>query len=136
MKRTVEKDPRKLLELGKRLAEAKLTLSAADYDSFKYNEPELRHEARPEEVTRAKDQRLIWIASMPVLWDYVDRLPQGWAALRELSKLREAALRGLFARGAIGPTSTRDTVDNFRTAQTARGVAPRHRGDWERGART
>jgi hypothetical protein len=115
MKRSKEKDPKVLIALGARLAEAKRTLSAADYEAFKYNEPELRHEAYPEEVTVDKAERLRRLASMPVIHDNLDKLPRtGWAALRELSKLNEMALRCLFARGAIGPHSTREDIDRLR----------------------
>jgi hypothetical protein len=129
MKRPKEKDPKVLIALGERLIKAKRELSAADYEAFKYNEPELRHEARPEEVTVDKAEQLARLASMPAVRDNIDKLPRtGWAALRELSKLNETALRCLFARGAIGPHSTREDIDRLRTAQTSRNVAPRHPG--------
>ena len=127
MKTAREKDPRKLLALAARLAEAKRALSAADYEAFKSNEPELRHEARPSEVTHDQAERLIRLWSMRVIRDNPNKLPRtGWGTLRELSKLSEDALRALFARGAIGPRSTREDIDRLRTAQTSRNVASRH----------
>jgi hypothetical protein len=135
MKRATEKDPRKLVALGTRLAEAKWTLSPADYEAFKYREPELRHEAKPWKVTEDKAERLIRLAAMPAIRDNIDKLPRtAWAALRELSKLTEPALRCLFARGAIGPHSTRENIDALRSAQASRNVAPRHPGDWGPGS--
>jgi hypothetical protein len=71
------------------------------------------------------------LASMPVILDNLDRLPRtGWGTLRELSKLSEDALRCLFARGAIGPGTTREAIDRLRSAQKSKNVAPRHVGDW------
>jgi hypothetical protein len=129
MKRPREKDPRKLMALAARLAEAKRTLSAVDFEAFKHAEPELRHEARPEEVTVDKAERLIRLFSMPVILDNLDKLPRtGWATLRELSKLSEATLRALFACNAIGPWSYRENINQLRAAQTSKTVAPRHPG--------
>jgi hypothetical protein len=108
-------------------------LSPAEYEAFKYNEPELRHEAeaRSGEVTKDKAERLIRLALMPVLWNDIDRLPQtGWGTLRELSKLNEDALRCLFPHGSIGPYSTRENIDALRSAQKSKNVAPRHPEDW------
>jgi|HubBroStandDraft_6_1064221.scaffolds.fasta_scaffold819789_2 hypothetical protein len=100
MKRVVEKDPRKLLELGKRLAEAKRSLSPVAYTALVYAEPELRHEFHPEKPTADKEQRLRRLAAMRVLWDFINQLPRaGWSALRELSKLNEQTLRCMFERG-------------------------------------
>jgi hypothetical protein len=130
MKRIVERNPVKLLELGARLAKAKRELSPAECEAFKYREPELRHEARPEEVNEDKAERLVRLAAMPAIRDNIDKLPRtGWATLRELPKLGEATLRCLFARGAIGPHTTRENIDALRSAQASRNVAPRH-GDW------
>ena len=76
MKRPKEKNPRALVALGERLIEAKRALSAADYAAFVFNERELRHEARPWEVTRDKEQRLRRLASLPVIHDNLDKLPR------------------------------------------------------------
>jgi hypothetical protein len=136
MMRASEKDPRKLLELGARLAEAERTLSPDGFDAFMGQEQELWHETKPGQLLRDKARRLIQLASMPVLWEFSDRLPRtGWGTLRELPKLG-AALRCLLERGAITPATTREDVDRLRSAQKQGNVAPRHRGDWERGART
>jgi hypothetical protein len=130
-RRIVEKDPCALMALGLRLKTAKETLPAAEYDAFRRAEPELYHEARPEDLVEDKDERLIKLASMQVCWDYIDRLPStGWATLRELSKLSEPVLRELFRRGAITSRTTRENIDCFRSVQKIRaggqGVADRH----------
>jgi hypothetical protein len=134
MKRPREKDPRKLIELGARLAEAKRTLPAIEYDAFKRREPELRHEAKPGQLTRDKDGRLIRIASIPALRENIGSLPWvGWGGLRELSKLGESTLRCLLERGTINRRSTRADIDDLRSAQKRGHVAERHRGDNLRG---
>jgi hypothetical protein len=69
MKRPKEKDPKVLIALGVRLLEAKRTLSVVDFEAFMSNEPELRHEAYHEEVTVDKAERLMRLASMPVILD-------------------------------------------------------------------
>jgi hypothetical protein len=118
VKRPKEKDPRKLLALGARLAEAKWTLSPVDYEAFKHREPELRHETKPGLLTDDKAERSIRLAAMPVIQDNADKLPRtGWGTLRELSKLGEATLRCLFERGAIGPHSTRENIDAPRVTE-------------------
>ena len=127
MKRTKTKDPKVLIALGERLIKAKRELSAVDFETFKSNEPELRHEAWPLEVIVDKAERLMRLAAMPAVRDNINKLPRtGWGTLRELSKLEEPALRCLFARGAIGPHSTREDIDRLRVAQTSRAVASRH----------
>jgi hypothetical protein len=129
MKRAKTKDPRVLVALGVRLLEAKRTLSTADFEALKLSEVELQHEAYPGTPTTDKAERLMRLASMPVILDNIDKLPRtGWSALRELSKLGEPALRSLFARGAIGPHGDREAIDALRTAQTSKNVAPRHPG--------
>ena len=133
MKRARLKDPAKLIELGVRLAEAKRTLSAVDYLSFKRRESELRHEAKPGQLTRDKDQRLIRLWSMPVIRDNIKNLPWvGWGGLRELSKLGEPALRCAFERGTINRHSSRADIDDVRSIQKKAHVAECHRGDRER----
>jgi hypothetical protein len=133
MKRARLKDPAKLIELGARLAEAKRTLTPADYDSFKRRDPELQHEAKPGQLTRDKAQRLIRIASMAALRDNVDSLPWvGWGGLRELSKLGEPTLRCLFERGTLNRHSNRADIDDLRSTQKRAHVAERHRGDLQR----
>jgi hypothetical protein len=133
MKRLTEKNPAKLIELGRRLAEAKSTLSPVDYLSFKRREPELRHEAKPGRLTHDKDQRLIRLWSMSIIRDNVGNLPWvGWGGLRELSKLGEAALRCAFERGTINRHSSRADIDDARSIQKKAHVAERHRGDRER----
>jgi hypothetical protein len=121
VKRPTEKDPKVLIALGARLAEAKRTLSPDAYDAFKRREPELRHEAEPWRVAHDKAQRLIKIASLLALRDNVDKLPwTGWGTLRELPKLGETTLRCLLERGAINRLSTREDVDqNVRTWRRA-----------------
>jgi hypothetical protein len=137
MKRLVEKDPRKRLELGKRLNEAKRALSADAFDSFMRHEAELQHESRPGQLLRDKARRLAQIAALRVLWDFIAALPcTGWSTLRELPKLGETTLRCLLERGAINPATTREDIDRLRSALKRGNVAARHRGDWERGART
>jgi hypothetical protein len=133
MRRLTEKNPKNLIALGARLAEAKQTLPPDGYDAFKRREPELRHETKPWKVANDKAQRLIRIASIQALRDNVDKLPRtGWAALRELPKLSEPVLRCLLERGAINPSSTREDIDRFRSAQKRANVAERHKGDFER----
>ena len=82
MKRAKTKDPKILIALGQRLLEAKRTLSAADFEAFKYREPELRHEAYPAEMTVDKAERLRRLASMPVIHEASPsapaRLGVGW----------------------------------------------------------
>jgi hypothetical protein len=137
VKRLVEKIPQKLLELGRRLVEAKRTLSADAFDSFMHRELELQHESRPGQLLRDKARRLAQVALLRVLWDFIAVLPcTGWSTLRELPKLGEATLRCLLERGAINRSTTREDVDRLRSAQKRGNVAARHRGDWERGART
>jgi hypothetical protein len=130
-RRIVEKDPRALMALGLRLKTAKETLPAAEYDAFRRAEPELYHEARPEDLVEDKDERLIRLAAMQVCWDYIDQLPAtSWATLRELSKLSEPVLRELFRRRAINKHTTREQLDCFRSAEKicngGHGVADRH----------
>ena len=58
-----------------RLAEAKRTLSAVDYEAFKRARAELRHEAGRDELTRDKDQRLIRCRRCRANRDNVNNLP-------------------------------------------------------------
>jgi hypothetical protein len=133
VRRLTEKDPKNLIALGVRLAEAKRTLSPDAYDAFIHRERELRHEAKPGQLLHDKARRLIRIASMRVLRDNIDRMPwTGWSTLRELPKLGEPALRCLFARGAINRSSTREDMDWRRSVQKLSNVAARHTGEWER----
>jgi hypothetical protein len=136
MKRQVEKDPRVLLPLALRWAFAKVILSPADYQRFKARELELRHEANPNRIVVDKDDRLILLALMPSAWKYIDILPRnGWAALREISKIiggSDDNLRIHCERGFIKPDMIREDFDNVRTAQKildgGAEVRPRHRG--------
>jgi hypothetical protein len=133
VRRRTEKNPKILIALGVRLAEAKRTLSPDGYDAFNRREPELWHEAKPGQLVADKDQRLIRLASMQVLRDNIDRMPwTGLSTLRELPKLGEPALRCLFARGAINRSSTREDIDWLRSVQKLSNVAARHTGEWER----
>jgi hypothetical protein len=130
-RRSVEKNPRALMALRLRLKTAKETLPAAEYDAFRRAEPELYHEAQPEDLVEDKDERLIKLASTQVCWDYIDQLPAtGWATLRELSKLSEPVLRELFRRGAVAARTTHEDIDCFRSAQKimagGHGVGDRH----------
>jgi hypothetical protein len=104
MRRATEKDPKMLIALGAKLAEAKRTLSPEGYDAFKRREPELWHETKHGKLVDDKDRRLIRIASIQALRDNVDKLPStGWSTLRELPKLGEPTLRCLLERGALNP---------------------------------
>jgi hypothetical protein len=81
----------------------------------------LWHEAKLGQLLHDKANRLIRVASLLVLRDNINKLPEsGRSTSRELPKLGEAALRCLFARGAINRSSTREDVDRLRSAQTAR----------------
>lgn len=125
------KDPSVILALGKRLFEAKRTLSPEAYEALLWSEPELRHEAKRSALLRDKVGRLITIYLTPAIRDNVDKLPwTGWGTLRELPKLGNEALIALFERGAIHRRSTREDIDRLRSAQKAANVAARHRGDW------
>ena len=130
VKRLAEKDPRKLMELGRRLDVAKSTLSPEAYVAFKCKEREMYHETKHEKLIVDKDVRLIAISRSPILNKYIDNLPwAGWGTLRELLKLGEGVLENLFIRGAINRFTTREDIDRFRTAQKppeGGGVANRH----------
>ena len=130
VKRLAEKNPRVLMELGRRLDKARKTLSPEAYDAFKRKEREMYHETKHEILVNDKDVRLIAISRSPVLNKYIDNLPwTGWGTLRELLKLGEGILENLLIRGAINRFSTREDIDQFRTAQKppdSGGVADRH----------
>lgn len=119
---------RDLLRLGRKCANAKREMSPAEYAEWKRQQPLLRHEARPDEVVRDLDVRLIHLASMSVLQEFEDKLPDtGIATLRELPKLGEVWLRVLFKVDLIGRPTTRQQLDALRGLMTGRPVAPRHR---------
>ena len=138
MKAPKQKIGRKLLRFGRRCLRAKQTLSAADYELWKRQQPQLRHEAHPDRVVTDLDRRYIKLASVPVLWKFQRQLPNtGISTLRELSKLGEEKLQYLFAEGLIGPETTRAQIDTLRTAQHPQGksVAPRHKPKPDEAAR-
>jgi hypothetical protein len=135
MRKAAEKNPKALIALGARLAEAKRTLSPDAYDAFRRREPELWHETKPGKLVDDKDRRLIRIASMPVLRDHVDKLPAtGWSTLRELPKLGPA-------RASLPHRARRDqSLEHARGCRSAAlsqtaNIAPRDVGEWKRGAR-
>jgi hypothetical protein len=135
VRRLTEKNPKNLIALGVRLAEAKRTLSPDAYEAFMRRERELRHEAKPGQLLHDKAHRLIRIASMRVFRDYIDNLPwTGWSTLRELPKLGEPTLRCLLDRGAINRSSTREDIDRLRSAQKPNNVATIAFRRWRSGA--
>jgi hypothetical protein len=54
VRRLTEKNPKNLIALGVRLAEAKRTLAPDAYEAFMRRERELRHEAKPGQLLHDK----------------------------------------------------------------------------------
>jgi hypothetical protein len=128
MKTLKRKRAPELLSIGRQYRAAKRKLSPDEFEQWRSQRPELRHEARPDQVITDLDKRLARLAAMPVAQKYKDQLPcTGVAALRELSKLGEFWLEKLLEVDLIHPGTTRAQIDVLRGLQTDRPVAPRHK---------
>lgn len=135
-KRRVEKNPERLMDIADQAKRMMESLSPSDYQTWKSKQTFFWHEARPGCVVVDKDRRLISFFSLPSARKYVHRLPRtGWSTLREIQKLltRDAAdsdLEDLILSGRISQTTTRDDVDDMRSAKkrscSLKPVRPRH----------
>ena len=140
MKRAKETDPRVLLTLALEAEAIRIEQGEVAYQEFKARQLAFCHEAHPGRVVLDLVERLVTLAQMPCVWSHMHLMPRtGVGALREILKLtvggpisRNEQLKSLLERGTVNPKTTREDIDNIRSAQKmAAGrteVAPRHRG--------
>ena len=128
MKALKRKSAHELLLIGRQVRDAKQKMSPPEFEQWRTQRPELRHEARPDQTVTDLDKRLAHLDAMPVAQKYRDKLPcTGVATLRELPKLGEFWLEKLLEVDLINVQTTRAQIDVLRGLQTGRPVAPRHR---------
>ena len=132
MKALKRKTAHELLLVGRQVRDAKQKMSPAEFEQWRSQRPELRHEARVDRIITDLDKRLARLDAMfdatPGLRRFKHKLPcTGVATLRELSKLGAFWLEKLLEVDLIGPGTTRAQVDVLRGLQTGKSVAPRHR---------
>ena len=96
LKALKRKSAHDLLLIGRQYKAAKRSMSPAEFEQWRSERHELRHEAHPDQVVTDLDKRLAHLAAIPWLKEFEHKLPNaGVSTLRELTKLGEFWLRRL-----------------------------------------